>query len=125
MRVFNEDMEQWRNRDIFNRMEKIVLASRESPPKYLKEEIQSLMIEIQEDLPILNYVKEITANSQNKVKVYYEEIAKNGSISPEKVDEFRDELDASGLDEYVKTEILGILGIEYVPKRKTKAKASD
>lgn len=124
MRIYNEDMEQWRNRDIFNRMEKIVLASRESPPKYLKEEIQSLMIEIQEDLPILNYVKEITLNAQNKVKVYYEEMAGNGSISPEKVDEFRDELDASGLDEYVKTEILGILGIEYVPKRKAKAKAS-
>jgi len=124
MRVFNEDMEQWRNRDIFNRMEKIILASREAVPKYLKEDIQALLIEIQEDLPILNYVKEVTLNAQNKVRTYYENIAKSGSISPEKIDEFRDELDASGLDEYSKTEILSVLGIEYAPKRKTKSKAS-
>jgi hypothetical protein len=50
-------------------------------------------------------------------------MAKRG-ISPEKVDDFRDELDASGLDEYSKTEVLGILGIEYAPKKKIKAKAT-
>jgi hypothetical protein len=64
-------------------------------------------------------------NAQNKVRTYFESIAKNGSISPEKVEEFRDELDASGLDEYAKTEILSILGIEYTPKKKAKPKASE
>ena len=116
IRMFNEDMEQWKNRDVFNKLEKIIIASKEEPPKYLKDDVQALLVEIQEDLPILNYSKEVINLAQKRVKKYYEEKVK--TLTPEKLDEFRDELDSSGLDEYAKSDILSIIGIEYVPKRK-------
>lgn len=127
IRLFNEDMENWRNREILTKLETIISEARETTPKFLKDEAQSLLIEIAEDLPILNYANEVIDYSKKIVKRHYTKIAQSGTIQPEKVDVFRDSLDASGLDEYAKSDILKVLGIEYVPRRKrktTKAKTT-
>lgn len=109
LRMFNEDMEQWRNRGIFNKLADITTASKQPIPRFLSEDAQAVMVEVQEDLPILNYAKEVIALAKRRVETYYKQKAMSDDITPEKLDEFRDELDASGLDEYSKADILEIL----------------
>lgn len=124
LRIFNEDMEQWRNREVFLKLEEIAQSARETPPKFLEDESQALLIEIQEDLPILNYANEVIDYAKNRARKYFTKVAESGKITPEKIDEFRDLMDDSGLDEYAKSDILGILGIEYVPKGRPKKSKS-
>lgn len=106
LRIFNEDMEQWRNREIFARLEKIISASRDEPPKYLFDEAQSLLVEVQEDLPIKNYAEETLNYAKRRVFNYYKKRAKE----IKDLNKYRDELDNSGLDEYLKSELIDFFG---------------
>jgi len=103
--MFNESMENWRNRDIFNRLEKIIVTSSdENNPMFLDKEANELLVELQEDLPIFNYSKELIEFTKGKVKKGM--LKKALALKPTEVEDFRDELDKSGLDAYMKREIL-------------------
>jgi len=103
--LFNESMENWRNRDIFNRLERIIDAcSNAEKPIFPEKDANELLVELQEDLPIFNYTKELIDYSKGKVRRAM--MKKAQDLKPADVETFRDELDASGLDSYIKREIL-------------------
>ena len=103
--MFNEQMEMIKNRGILQKLEKIrSKALDDDKPVFLQQEANDLKLDLQEDLPYLNYALELIDYSKKRVQRFYEKKAE--SIDPKNLKEFRDELDEAGLDAYAKKDII-------------------
>jgi len=105
LQLFNDDMDKWKNRQVFKRLDKIILGAREpNKPVYLQEESNALQADVAENLPIKNYVTEALEAVQQAVKKKYITILSKKQLNNR--EDISKELDDSGLSPYDKGEIL-------------------
>ena len=105
LQMFNDDMSNWKGRGLLERLETIMKQARDpNNPTFLSAEAVALQAEVQESLPMKNYVDASVDYCQKVVKkLYLEKIRKDATTEPDKI---RDELDKSGLGSYDKDDIL-------------------
>jgi len=104
LQLFNDNMDKWKNRQIFTRLDKIILGAKAMKPAFLQEESNVLQADVAENLPIRNYITEALDAIQGAVKRKY--ITMLGKKQLSNRTDISKELDDSGLSPYDKGEIL-------------------